>query len=966
MLSAAMALSIAFTSCKTSTTENEETTRSVKDPTDAKIFTLENGLKVYLSVNKDKPRVQTFIAVKTGSKNDPSDVTGLAHYLEHMVFKGTSNLGTQDWENEKVLLDSISTLYEMHRAEPDAAKKNEIYAQIDKVSGAAAKFAVANEYDKMISGLGAKGTNAFTSVEQTMYINDIPATEIEKWMKVESERFSELVLRLFHTELEAVYEEFNRGQDNDYRKAYKAMNELMFEKHPYGTQSTIGLGEHLKNPSMVKIHEYFNKYYVANNMAICLSGDIDVDKTLAMIKKYFGGLKKGEVNAPVMPKEDLITSPRVTQVFGPMAESVRVSYRVGGYKTEDALMVQLFDIIMSNGQAGIIDLDLNQKQKVLSAGSGPNVMYDYSVYSLSGNPKQGQSLEEVKDLLLGTVEKVKKGDFTTELMESSIKYLKVSRLQEYEENWSRAYAMANSFIMEDNWLDYISDLSKMEKISKQELVDWANANMKNNYCVVYKRSGEDTATFKVDKPQITPVEVNRDVQSEFYKDFEKMESLRLTPDFIDYKTAINTTELIPGVDLYYIPNTSNELFSLYIDMDEDLKYNEKVGIAMKYLQYLGTDSLTAEGVKTEFFNLGVQFSANSSSRGVYYSLSGLNESLKPGLALFENLVANAQPNDEALKNLIADQLKKREDNKKNKGIIMRSGLGNYAKYGAKNPFNSVLSTEELEAITSQELLDILKSLSSYKHNILYYGESSQEDVVAEVRKMHQLPETAKTVTDVPEYPELDINENKVYFVDYDMVQTELRMISKDEKFNAEKVPYISMFNTFFGAGLSSIVFQEIRESKALAYSANCYMSNPKKANESHYVSAYVGTQSNKMQQAVSAITELMNNMPEATIQFNESKVATLKKIESDRVIKTSIYWNYKAAKNLELDYDIRKTTYDKVKDMTLADMKIFFDNNIKGRNYTYTIIGKRADVDMEALKQLGTIKELTLEEVFGY
>ena len=175
-----------------------------------------------------------------------------------------------------------------------------------------------------------------------------------------------------------------------------------------------------------------------------------------------------------------------------------------------------------------------------------------------------------------------------------------------------------------------------------------------------------------------------------------------------------------------------------------------------------------------------------------------------------------------------------------------------------------------------------------------------------------------------------------------------------------------MFNTFFGAGLSSIVFQEIRESKALAYSANCYMSIPKKADESHYVSAYVGTQSNKMQQAVEAIKELMNNMPEATIQFNESKVATLKKIESDRVIKTGIYWNYKSATNRGLDYDIRKTTYEKVKEMSLADMQTFFDNNIKGNNYTYTVIGKRADVDMDALKKLGTIKELTLEEVFGY
>ena len=278
-------LATALISCGPNSVNKEDTTPAFVDPINAQIYTLDNGLKVYLSVNKDQPRVQTFIAVNTGSTNDPSDVTGLAHYLEHMVFKGTSNFATLDWEKEKVLLQEISDLYELHRAESDPDKKKVIYAKIDSVSGEAAKYAIPNEYDKMISGLGAKGTNAFTSMERTAYINDIPSTELEKWMKVESERFSELVLRLFHTELEAVYEEFNRGQDNDYRKAYAAMNEIMFTKHQYGTQTTIGEGEHLKNPSMVKIHEYFDTYYVPNNMAICLAGDFDPDVTLAMIKK---------------------------------------------------------------------------------------------------------------------------------------------------------------------------------------------------------------------------------------------------------------------------------------------------------------------------------------------------------------------------------------------------------------------------------------------------------------------------------------------------------------------------------------------------------------------------------------------------------------------------------------------------------------------------------------------------------
>ena len=171
----------------------------------------------------------------------------------------------------EILKQKISDLYEKHKNESDPAKKKEIYKEIDKISGDAAKYVAANELDKMVTSLGATGTNAFTSTERTVYINTIPSNELEKWLQLETERFNELVLRLFHTEIEAVYEEFNMSQDNDFRTEYYASLEEMFKKHPYGTQTTIGTAEHLKNPSLVNIHNYFDKYYVPNNMAIILA-----------------------------------------------------------------------------------------------------------------------------------------------------------------------------------------------------------------------------------------------------------------------------------------------------------------------------------------------------------------------------------------------------------------------------------------------------------------------------------------------------------------------------------------------------------------------------------------------------------------------------------------------------------------------------------------------------------------------
>lgn len=390
------------------------------DPTGLRLYTLDNGLKVYLSKNTDEPKIQTYIAVRAGSNYDPKESTGLAHYLEHMVFKGTDEIGTVDWEKEKVYLDKISELYEQHRAETDPDKKLALYKEIDKVSLEASNYSVANEYDKMTSSLGATGTNAHTWFEETIYKNKIPANELEKWLELEQERFSKLVLRLFHTELEAVFEEFNRGQDNDGRKRYAAMLEGLFPNHPYGQQKTIGTAEHLKNPSLVDINNYFDKYYVPNNMAMVLVGDLDFNKTIAKVNETFGKLEHKEVTHPILPKEAPITSVVTKEVFGPTAESVSIAFRSGGVNTHEEKMVTLCDMILANGNAGLIDLNLNQAQLVQRAGCSPTFLNDYGYHSFSGSPKEGQSLDEVKTLILDQVEKLKKGEFDDWMIEAVV------------------------------------------------------------------------------------------------------------------------------------------------------------------------------------------------------------------------------------------------------------------------------------------------------------------------------------------------------------------------------------------------------------------------------------------------------------------------------------------------------------------------------------------------------------------
>jgi zinc protease len=962
-------------SCKTDAEKSYETKAKIdtngfayetveNDPTGLRLYTLENGLKVYLSQNNEEPKIQTLIAVRAGSKYDPSDNTGLAHYLEHMVFKGTDNIGTQDFEKEEVYLKKISNLYEAHKAENDPEKKTTIYKEIDNVSQEASKISIANEYDKMVSSLGAEGTNAFTSNEQTVYVNKIPANELGKWLNLESERFSKLVLRLFHTELEAVFEEFNRGQDNDGRKQYFAVLEGLYPNHPYGTQSTIGKPEHLKNPSMEAIHTYFKTYYVPNNMALILSGDLNFEETIKKVNAAFGTYESKVVNHPIFPEEAPLTNSLKKEVYGPTSASIYVAFRTKGKGTEQEVMVTLIDYMLANSQAGLIDLNLNQKQLVQNASSFTNFDNDYGFHLLYGTPKEGQTLDDVRELLLDQLDKIKKGEFEDWLLEAVVNDLRLSQVREYENASSTAYAYLDAFVGFQDWKSRLKMLDEMKTITKQEVVDFANILYGDNYVEVHKIKGEDTSITKVQNPGITPIELNRGKESDFLKTFNSIESEELKPQFVNYKEAIKETEMSNGIKVSYILNKKNDLFEMNIIFDLGSDNDKKLSLAAGYLEYIGTDTYSAEALKKEFYKLGVSYYVNAGRDKTYVGLSGLKENLPKGLELLEQLWDNAKADQEAYDKYIEKIYKGRQDGKTQKGNILWNGLMSYGKYGEDSPLRDIMQIDELKNINPEELIGIIKNMKNYKQRIFYYGKDVKS-AVASLNENHKIFGELKEYPIAKKYKESETGGN-VFFTNYDMVQTELMFLAKGEPFKPENMAASSLFNTYFGSGLSSIVFQEIRESKSLAYSAFASYNNASKKDSPNYVMAYVGTQANKLEQAVDAMMELMNDMPEAAKQFQAAKDATLKKLAAQRITKSSIFWSYERLQKLGIDNDNREVMYNTIKGMTMEDLRGFFNKNIKGESYNVMVVGNKEDLDVKALQKLGKIKELEVDYLFNY
>ncbi|MVN75270.1 insulinase family protein [Hymenobacter sp. HMF4947] len=937
------------------------------DPLGVRVYKLDNGLTVYLSDYKDAPRIQTYVAVRAGSKNDPAAATGLAHYLEHMVFKGTSRLGTKDWSKEKPELDKIEGLYETYRGERnDPVARKRTYHQIDSISGVAARYAVPNEYDKLMGSIGSKGSNAHTSNEETVYKEDIPSNQLEKWAAVQSERFREMVPRLFHTELEAVYEEKNRGLDNDFSKEFEALNGSLYPTHPYGTQTTIGTIEHLQNPSITEIKKYFGQYYVPNNVALCLSGDLDYDQTIRLIDKYFGSLQNKPVPVFHSPVEQPITTPIVKEVTGPSSENVMLGYRLPGKATRDGLRLRMLDKILTNGQAGLFDLDLNQQQKVLQAQTFADLNDDYSTHVLYGTPRQGQSLAEVQALMLGELAKVKSGNFPDWLIPAIINNEKLTLTKSYESNEARASALYESFIERVSWADYVKQQADFGTITKAEIVKFANDNYGQNYVAVLKHTGKDPNTVKVVKPAITPVPANRDAASDYYKEVSKLPSTELQPVFVDYKKDIQTASIKPGLPLYYTKNSENGLFSLFYAIDLGSNNNPLLDVATDYLQYLGTGQYTAAQLQQEFYKLGCSFAVSSSQDRVLISLSGLDSNLEPAMKLFEQLLNNPRPDAAALKNQVAGILKQRQDAKLSKGVILNQAMLNYAKYGPHNPFTDVVPEAQLKTLKPEQLTSLLKSLPTYQHRVLYYGPRDIAGLTTVIRTDHQTPATLKPDPAAKDFAEQPLKEKKVYWVDYNMVQAEILFLTKGDTYDRLLAPTVALYNEYFGGGMGSIVFQDLRESKALAYSAMSRYANADKTGRSNYILSYIGTQSDKLPEAMSGMEGLLTDMPLADANLAIAKQSIRNSIATDRITHEGVLLSYERARRLGLDYDLRRDVYEQTQNMSFTDLQKFQQAKVKGQNQVILVIGSKDRLNFKELAKYGSVQQLSLKEIFGY
>ena len=937
------------------------------DLMETRIYTLDNGLKVYLSVNEETPRIQTYIAVRTGSRNDPAETTGLAHYLEHIMFKGSKHFGTCDYEKEKPLLDDIERRFEEYRVTTDPELRKQMYHGIDSVSQLAAQYFIPNEYDKLMAAIGAQGTNAYTSNDVTCYVEDIPSNEIENWLKIEADRFKNMVIRGFHTELEAVYEEKNMSLTQDNRKAIEALLAQLFPTHPYGTQTTLGTQEHLKNPSITNIKNYFNRYYVPNNVAICMAGDFNPDEVIELIKKYFGDWQPNkELSRPEFEPQPEITAIKDTSVVGLEAECMLMGWRFNGANDPQVDTLDVLTEVLANGKAGLFDINLEQQMKARSVSAFTYSFTDYTALIFYAFPKNNQTLEELRALIIEELDKLKNGEFSDELVQSVINNKKRAYYESLITNKSRADMFVDAFINGLEWKDVVGKIGRMEKITKQQLVDFANKHLNDNFVCVYKRQGEDTSIKKVEKPAITPIPSNRDNASDFLKEIQASKTEPIKPRFVDFEKDMTKAEMSNGLPVLYKKNTTDGLFNLSFVYDYGTENVRGLDLVSDYLNYIGTDKRTSAEIKQEFYKLACNYNISIGDNRTTISLSGLHENMEQALALLEDVIGNAKGDKESYDKLVGMLIKAREDAKASQRSSFNA-LRQYAIYGPYNSQRNTLSEKELRAGTPDMLTDMLKPFGELKHTIMYFGPMDVEPFKELIAKEHKMADEPKVAVADKKYTKQETPENEIVIAPYDAKNIYLMQLHNENKqWTPESEPVATLFNEYFGGGMNTIVFQELREARGLAYSASSFYNTPSKKDEPEWYYTMIISQNDKMMDCIGVFNEILDEMPQSENAFNVAKQSLTKSLESRRTTRFAVLTKYLSNQYLGIDYDINEKIYNALPSLTLQSIVDFEKQNMAKKPYRYIILGNEKELDIKALEKIGKIKRLSTEDIFGY
>lgn len=932
-----------------------------------KEYRLENGLTVWLNEDHSQPKVFGAVVVKAGAKDCPD--TGIAHYFEHMMFKGTDRIGTLDYESEKVLLDSIAMKYDELAMTEDTAARARLQKEINELSIRSSEYVIPNEFNRLINRFGGSGLNAATSYDATIYFNTFSPQYMVQWAEINSERLINPVFRLFQSELETVYEEKNMYGDFIGGQVMDTLMARYFGPHPYA-YPIIGSTKNLKNPRLTEMHKFFEDYYVASNMALILSGDFDAQQVMPILEKAFSRIRSGNA-----PKQEKVMLPpfngRETMKVKfpiPFIKAMGLGFRGVSANHEDQVALNIAVNLLNNANGtGYLD-KLMVEHKLMGALAINESMNEAGILAVAIMPKLLiQSYSSAEKMVWDEINRVKNGDFSDEMFNS----LKLEQKRQYASSLenidSRATIMMNLFSQGKSWNDYLNEVARIESITKEDVVRVAQKYFSNNYLCVTKSTGKYPKD-NLPKPAFSPVVPrNADASSSYAKQLEKIPEQQVAPRIIDFEKDVKTSKLTPLVTLYTTPNPLNDIFTLNISYGIGALEQPELMQLTNYLQLLGTESLSFEQFRSRLQSIGSTLAFDVTPDAFVMKVTGFDNHIDETMKLVGDFIRHAKADDKKLRQIV-DDAKVSEKAFFKSGDNVASALLEQVKYGDQSRYLRKLSLSQIKKLKGKDMLAIYDKVRSVQCDLHYCGTLPVEKVIGTIRQ-HLPLERTTVASNSPYYPELkQYDRPTVFFIDMpDMAQSIVYGYVKGDPVDDKASRHASrLFSVYFGGDMSSLMFQEIREFRSFAYRTSGRYQLPNHAHKGTAGSftAMLSTQSDKTLDALGVLDSLIREMPLKPERVEAVKQTLVNRINNDYPPFRNLSEKVASARMEGFDRDPAEEFLRDIATMDMQDISRFYREQISGRPVVYVIAGNRKHIDMKKLAEYGTIIKVKKKDIY--
>jgi predicted Zn-dependent peptidase len=925
-------------------------------------FILPNGLQVFLNEDHSKPEISGSVVVRAGSRHDPADATGIAHYFEHIMFKGTDKIGTTDWEAEKVYLDSISAAYDLLAATQDDTQRKDIQSEINRLSKKAAEFAIPNETDVLLRDIGGSNLNAGTGYEMTVYYNSFPSYQIEKWMDIYAERFKNPVFRLFQAELETVYEEKNLYSDIPVQAMIEDVLATIYGKHPY-SNPILGQTEHLKNPRLSKMMDFFDTWYVANNMALILSGSFNTEEVVPMIEEKFGTWRSGEL--PEIPdyKLDPFNGREFRKVRMSPIRIGLVAFRGVSVNHPDNTVFEVASHLLSNSSStGIFD-KMVMDNKIMAIQPLAFQAPDHGTYVILSVPKiVGQSLKSAESLVDEGLETLKNGDFSDELLEAVKLEYRKNLMRQLETPEGRAGLLRDAFIDGMDWEKVLSKTGELDLVTKEDIIRVTQEYLADDRLVYWSRMGFPKKD-KLQKPDWEPIiPQNTEERSEFAKMINEKPELPAEPIFVNFGEDVVIQALPGSHELYYTGNPYNDIFTMQLAFKKGILHDKLLENTAYYMNLIGTESMTFSELKNELQKLGasIDFSVSNNLFSIY--IEGFDENLPRVLELVSDIIENPKPDESQIEKLWQE---KKAYNKMMRSDPMEIGdaLYDYALYREKSQYLNTLTFKETKKLDAQELMESFRAASKQKALLIYAGKTPIDELAGIINS--KLPLASQPVlTEPEELSRMEYNENAVFYHHNRKArQSNINFYVQGSNLpDIESRAHAVAFNEYFGSGMSSLVFQEIREFRSLSYAAYSVYRQPFLPRNPGFLMGYMNTQSDKTMDGIQAMSELITEMPARPERLEGIRKGLIQSVYTSRPGFRSMgaavaHWRMQG-----FDADPQELYYPVFQKLEFDNIEDFYNSHISNKPMLITVSGNMKKVDKELFDSFGKPVKLKYKE----